>query len=151
MGVICDRAPQVRLFSQRVWGREANSTAWSWSRFWEVRMARIYMSGISLCATKQRYTLIYFDGGEDYFGATDKSPENLVDMFSGMRFQALAEGGNLPQSFSIFYVFKAASRKFCVCVRNICHENIDLNKNMRNCKRSSMQPLILIYSKFLLY
>ena len=26
-----------------------------------------FMSGISLCAMKQRYTLIYFDGGEDFF------------------------------------------------------------------------------------
>ena len=38
------------------------------------------MSGISLCAIKQMYTLIYFDGGEDFLGATNKSPGNMVDV-----------------------------------------------------------------------
>ena len=80
-------------------------------------MARIYMSGISLCATKQRYTLIYFDG-EDCFGATDKSPENLVDMFSGMRFQALAEGIRRkipPECFDFLYFQGRQSIILCIC------------------------------------
>ena len=54
-------------------------------------MSRTYMSGISLCAIKQRCILIYFDGGADFlFGATDKSPEHLGICFRGCIFRPLA-------------------------------------------------------------
>ena len=109
------RAAQARFLSQMIWGMEANSTACS--RFWEVIMSRIYMSGTSLWAIKQRYTLIYFDGGKYFLGATDKSPESLGDAISG---PSRREKEESPQSSSIFYISTAASRKYCVFVWNVC-------------------------------
>ena len=56
--------------------------------------------------------------GGDYFGATDKSPEYLVNMFSGMHFQALAEGNKRkfsPGYFDILYFQDRQSKMLCIC------------------------------------
>ena len=67
-------------------------------------MSRIY--------TSSKGTQLIYDCGIFSVGATDNSPNNLVDMFSGMHFQALAEGKwrkSAPEFFSRYFIFPRPS------------------------------------------
>ena len=126
--MICDRAPEARFFSQRVWGREANSTVCcSEVDFEKLKclefICQEYHFAPSIKGTEWDWYFLMV--GEIIFWCYWKfSGYVFGDAFSGDK------KGNLPQSFSIFFIFpKAASRKCCVFVWNVCHENIDLNKN----------------------